>query len=41
MDIGKPQRIYRVEPVKDPVPQREEPVREPAKEPAEPVKVGR
>jgi len=30
MDIGKPQRIHRVEPLKDPVPAREEPRKTPA-----------
>jgi hypothetical protein len=29
MDIGKPKRVYRVEPVQDPVPQEELPATEP------------
>jgi len=43
MNVGKPQRIHRVEPVRDPVP-REQPERRPAPEqpPApQPVKVAR
>jgi|GraSoiStandDraft_1057264.scaffolds.fasta_scaffold1784408_1 hypothetical protein len=39
MDIGKPQRVHRVEPVKDPVPASPEPA-EPLKEaPATPKEV--
>jgi hypothetical protein len=37
MEIGKPRRIHRVEPLKQPVPER--PSAEPEKEPVEPVKV--
>lgn len=39
MEIGKPQRVYRVEPLKEPLPkpQRREP--KPARRPAEPEKV--
>ena len=29
MEIGKPRRVYRVEPVRDPVPVREEPRKAP------------
>lgn len=41
MEIGKPRRVHRVEPVKDPVPRRRReqepaPSRAPAKEPAAP-----
>jgi hypothetical protein len=39
MDIGKPQRIRRVEPVKEPVPEKETPAPPPEKAPAEPVPV--
>ncbi len=35
MDIGKPKRIYTVEPLEDPIPQRV-PVREPQPEPLPP-----
>lgn len=43
MEIGKPRRVYRVEPVKDPVPRRQrerEPVPSPApaKEPVAPAR---
>jgi hypothetical protein len=38
MEIGKPQRVVTVEPVRDPIP-REAPVKEPAKEPRERPKV--
>jgi hypothetical protein len=40
MEVGSPRRIYRVEPVRDPVPPRREPVEEPKPaEPAEPKTV--
>ena len=41
MNVGKPKRIHRVEPVRDPVPS-EQPAREPATPapPREPAKVG-
>lgn len=44
MEIGKPRRVYTVEPVEAPVPRKEpspperRPEREPAREPAEPAK---
>jgi hypothetical protein len=38
MEIGKPQRVVTVEPVRDPVPRRA-PQKEPAKEPRERPKV--
>ena len=37
MEIGKPRRIHRVEPLKHPVPERPKPV--PAKEPSAPKEV--
>ena len=37
MEIGKPRRVHRVEPLKDPVPKRE-PAREPRPQRREPVK---
>jgi hypothetical protein len=39
MEVGAPRRIYRVEPVKEPVPVRREPVAPPAKEPKAPAEV--
>jgi hypothetical protein len=38
MEIGKPQRVVTVEPVRDPVPRRA-PQKEPAKEPRERPKI--
>jgi hypothetical protein len=38
MKIGKPTRIYRVEPVRDPVPAKPEPAKPRRERPAEPVK---
>jgi hypothetical protein len=42
MKLGKPKRVYRVEPVRDPVPrqvpEKGEPVRGPATVPAEPAR---
>lgn len=43
MEIGKPRRVHRVEPVKDPVPRRRReqepaPSRGPAKQPAAPAR---
>jgi hypothetical protein len=41
MKLGKPKRVYRVEPIRDPVPrqapEKSEPAREPAPAPAEPA----
>lgn len=39
MEIGKPQRVYRVEPVKTPVPAKRAPERAPSVKPREPEKV--
>jgi hypothetical protein len=40
MKIGKPKRIHRVEPLKEPVPDEPAaPIRPPEKQPAEPEKV--
>jgi hypothetical protein len=39
MDIGKPQRIHRVEPLKEPVPEKSEPAAPPEKAPASPKEV--
>jgi hypothetical protein len=40
MEIGEPRRIYRVEPLRDPVPQRERPAQTPpVRREAEPEKV--
>jgi hypothetical protein len=39
MDVGKPQRVYRVEPLREPVPSRPEPAEPPAPKPVEPEKV--
>jgi hypothetical protein len=36
MDIGKPKKVFTVEPIEDPVP-REEPAKEPRKREAQPV----
>jgi hypothetical protein len=37
MEIGKPRRVYTVEPIKKPIP-RKEPERPPERKPAEPAK---
>jgi hypothetical protein len=39
MKIGSPQRIYRVEPLKEPVPAKREPAVEPPKPPRSPKTV--
>ncbi len=39
MEIGKPQRVYRVEPLRDPLPERREPAQVPPARPVEPEKV--
>lgn len=40
MEIGKPRRVHRVEPLREPVPSRREaPAERPQKTPAEPAKV--
>jgi len=40
MEIGKPRRVHRVEPLKQPVPEREDaPPERPERAPAEPEKV--
>jgi hypothetical protein len=36
MDIGKPKKVFTVEPIEDPVP-REEPAKQPRKREAQPV----
>jgi hypothetical protein len=40
MEIGKPRRVHRVEPVRQPVPKRAEPAPRPKKAPAAPRKTG-
>jgi hypothetical protein len=37
MEIGKPKRVYRVEPLRDPVPKREAPAPSPAREAPKPT----
>jgi hypothetical protein len=37
MEIGKPRRIHRVEPVRSPVPKRAEPAEPPPQKPAKPL----
>jgi hypothetical protein len=41
MEIGKPRRVHRVEPLKNPVPKRAEPAPEPKRAPAAPRKAGK
>lgn len=38
MDVGKPKRIYRVEPLREPVPQKRQPSEKPVPVPREPAK---
>ena len=40
MEIGKPQRVHRVEPLKEPVPEKPKPVERPQQAPPGPRKVG-